>query len=165
MAAEVVKGELKGGELMDRYLRTITKKLGTNVAVRVGWLAGARYSGTHPIRGGKTFDGPVAQVAFWNEHGTTKMPARPMVRATIANHSDQWGDRLGKTLRATKYNARQSLAIMGRGIQQEIRQTIVEWTDPPNSAYTVAKKGFNKPLIDSGTMQRAVDFQVIEGDE
>lgn len=168
MVAKVVTGDLKGGDLMDRYLRTITKKLGHGVQVKIGILAGAKYSGTHPIRGGKTFDGPVAQVGFWQEFGTEPsddnpgIPPRPFMRATVANHSGEWGNKLGKTLRATRYDARKSLMIMGRGIQLQMRQTLNDWSEPPNAPSTVAKKGFNKPLIDTGTLERSIEFQIIE---
>lgn len=169
MAARTI--EVKGGELLDKYLASVTKKLGHGVAVKVGILADAKYSGTHPIRGTKQFDGPVAQVAFWQEFGTEAsdghpgIPPRPFMRETIAKHSGDWGNKLGKTLRATKYDARKSLRIMGRGIQLEMRQTLNDWRDPPNAPRTVARKGFNKPLIDTGHLERSIDFQVIEDND
>jgi hypothetical protein len=165
VAAKSITVDIKGGDLLERYLQSITKKLGHGVQVKVGILADAKYSGTHPIRGTKQFDGPVAQVAFWQEFGTDNgVPPRPFMRETVAKYSGQWGNKLGKTLRATKYDARKSLKIMGRGIQLEMRQTLNDWTEPPNAPRTVARKGFNKPLIDTGHLERSIDFQIIEED-
>jgi hypothetical protein len=117
------------------------------------------------VRSKPGFTGPVAQVAFWNEFGTKTSPPRPFMRSMVASKSPRWGIGLGAALRRTNYDSRAALAIMGEGIAGQLVQSIVEWKDPPNSALTVALKGFNKPLIDSGQMQRAVDFQVIEGDD
>lgn len=106
----------------------------------------------------------VAQVAFWNEFGTIRTPARPFMRTMIESKSPRWGNALGAALRNTDYNSRQALGIMGEGIRGQLRQSIRDWSTPPNSPLTVKNKGFNKPLIDTAVMIRSADYQVIDGD-
>jgi hypothetical protein len=49
---------------------------------------------------------------------------------------------------------------MGTVIKDQIVQSIVSTNSPPNAPSTVRRKGFDKPLIDTGVMQRSVDFVV-----
>ncbi len=162
----------------------IAEQLGEGATVNVGFFEDATYAGgTHNftkkrrakmssdsrsfaefLQGKEKFDGPVAQVAFWNEFGTKKSPPRPFMRSTVAKKSPRWGNGLGKALRDNGYNAHDALVVMGEVIQGQIRQSIVEWKDPPNAQLTVDLKGFNDPLVASGRMLRSVDFQVLDGD-
>jgi len=140
--------ELKGGDKLQQALSDIADKM--SGAAKAGFLENATYpDGT-----------PVAAVAFWNEFGTTTIPPRPFFRTVIAEKSGEWADRLGKTAVHFEYDADKVLNLMGQTIVEDIQQSIVGWTDPENAASTVAKKGFNKPLIDTGTMQNSVDYEV-----
>jgi hypothetical protein len=82
----------------------------------------------------------------------------------VERKSPRWGVSLGNILRANHYDAERSLALMGEGIKGQLQRSITEWTTPPNSPRTVARKGFNKPLIDTAVMLRSVDYQVVSGD-
>ncbi len=160
MATRSISGGLRGGAALQRHLDTIAAQLGTGAAVNVGFLENAKYPQDKDAKGPAL---NVAQVAFWNEFGTSRAPPRPFIRDMIASKSGRWGIALGLNLKATKYNAEQSLALMGEGIKDQMVTSIVQFKDPPNAASTIARKGFNKPLIDTGVMQRSVDFQVLEG--
>lgn len=141
---------LKGGDRMKAVLARIGTQVGKGGVVKVGFLAGAKYpDGT-----------PIAQVAFWNEFGTIRAPSRPFFRGMIADKSPGWGAALQKNLKATDYNSEQTLGLMGQGIKDQLTESIVNWSEPPNADSTVARKGFNDPLIDTGEMQRAPDFVV-----
>lgn len=184
VAAKSIDASLKGGKALERHLKMILRKLGHGAVVKVGFFETERYpggkyhwtdkrlAGMSPagrqlaefLEGKDKFDGPVAQAAFWAEFGTKTAPARPFMRNTVASKSPRWGVALGNALRRTKYDARAALALMGMGIQGQIRQTITDFKDPPNSQVTADLKGFNKPLVNTGQMLRAVDFQVLEDD-
>lgn len=155
-----VEMSVQGGAKLQRHLADIARKVGGGGTVRVGFLEKARYSGPHPIRGTPRFNGPVAQVAFWNEFGTRRAPARPFFRDTIKEKSGEWGPALGGALKRTGYDLRMSLTILGTGIKDQIVRSIVKWRDPPNAQRTIDIKGFDDPLIDDGTMQRSVDFDL-----
>lgn len=188
---KAISGTLEGGAALKRHLKQIEQQLGQGAHVVVGFLDSATYPTKHveattkrflsgkPQRidvsgkGQAEFENQyasgkaglsVAQVAFWNEFGTIRAPARPFFRTMIESKSPRWGIALGAALRKTDYNARNALAIMGEGIVGQLRQSIRDWSSPPNSPRTVAIKGFNKPLIDSAVMLRSADYQVIDGD-
>lgn len=140
--------ELKGGDKLQQALSDIAENM--SGAVKAGFLEGATYpDGT-----------PVAAVAFWNEFGTTTIPPRPFFRTVITDKSSEWADRLGKAAVHFEYDADKVLDAMGQTIVEDIQQSIVGWTDPENAASTVAKKGFNKPLIETSHMQNSVDYEV-----
>jgi hypothetical protein len=94
------------------------------------------------------------------EEYTVTIPARPFFRTTVKDGSKHWGEDLGKILKANGYDAANALGQMGEEMKGELQASIQSWSDPPNAKSTVAKKGFNKPLIEDGTMMRAVDSEV-----
>ncbi len=134
---------------MGRVLRSIAERVATKGVLKVGFLRGADYAtGLH-----------VAQVAFWNEYGTSRAPARPFMRQTVSANSSAWGDHLGKFLKANDYRANHSLGLLGHEVKDDITESIQAWP-ADNAPLTVKKKGFNHGLIDTGTMMRSVDFEV-----
>lgn len=157
MASRSITAQLKGGEALKRHLTTIKDALGSSAAVNVGFLPDANY----PSEGDKPAI-PVAQVAFWNEFGTKRAPPRPFMRETVASKSPRWGIALGAALRMSDYDPVPAMASMGELIRGQMANTISNFKDPPLAPYTVAKKGFDKPLIDTGTMQRKIDFEVLD---
>lgn len=154
---------LQGGDALKKYLKDIERKVGPGATVQVGFLADAQYPAKHGIRGTPRNISSVAQVAFMNEFGTSRMPARPFFRTMIESKSPRWGFALGQNLRATNYNAVAAMTRMGIGIQGQLTASIREWSSPPNAPYTQKVKGFNDPLVDEGIMLRSVDYQVTGG--
>lgn len=158
MASKVL--EVKGGDKLGPKLREIVARLGGGAqpaGVKVGFLEGATYPGTDESAGL-----PVATVAFWNEFGTVKAPARPFFRNAIAKNSPEWGSQLGAALKASNFNAKTAMGIMGEVIKGQVVQSILDTNSPPLAPSTVKRKGFDKPLVDTGVMQRAVDYVVVE---
>lgn len=101
-----------------------------------------------------------AQKAFWNEFGTVRIPARPAFRTTIAQQSKSWGTKLGKAIKATNYDGQKALALLGQDMRDDLESSIAQWSAPPNAPSTIRRKGFDKPLVDKGDMQRAPDYEV-----
>lgn len=102
----------------------------------------------------------IAQVAFWNEFGTATAPARPAFRNMISAKSGEWGGELGGFLRANEFRSARALNLMGLTIEDELKDSIGDWP-ADNAPLTQYIKGFNKGLTDQGSMQRAVDFEVL----
>lgn len=144
-----------GGKKLDLALKSIEQKITRAGVLRVGFLEKSTYPAG---KNGKALN--VAQVAFWNEFGTSRAPARPFFRTTIAKKSKEWGDRLGKAVVATNYDGQKALALLGQSMRDDVESAIAQWSAPPNAASTIARKGFDKPLVDTGVMQRAVDYEV-----
>lgn len=138
-------------ESVQKKLMDIARKMGGSV--QVGFLADSPLS-TYP-------DGiPVAAVAFWNEFGTSKAPPRPFFRSMIAKEAPSWPGKMAALAKNSNFDGAKVLALMGEDITGALQQSITDFTDPPLAASTIARKGFDKPLVDSGQMLRAVSYEV-----
>ena len=144
-----------GGEELLKRLAEIAEKIGDAQTLRVGFLENSTYpDGTS-----------VPMVAAANEWGDPVMnrPPRPFFRSMIADCSPEWGDDLAKIAEATNFNAETLLPLMGERIKDQLQSSIRQFTDPPLSPYTIKKKGFDKPLIDTAVMLNAVDYDIKDG--
>ena len=90
-----------------------------------------------------------------------RIPPRPAFRTTIEKQSPEWGDRLGKALVATDYDGERSLRLLGQSMRDDLESSIAQWSTPENAPSTIARKGFNDPLVDKGDMQRAPAYEVV----
>ena len=143
---------MRGGDKFRRRLAGLASQSSGSLKVRVGIFESAKYE-----------DGtPVAAVAFWNEYGTARIPPRPFFRNTIAEHKDEWPKQAAALMEANGGDVRQTLELMGEGVKGQIVETIQAFREPPNAASTVKKKGFDKPLIDTGTLWRSIDYEVAD---
>jgi hypothetical protein len=139
-----------GGKKMHLALGALEQKITSGGVLRVGFLEGSKDpTGTSN-----------AQKAFWNEFGTRSAPPRPFFRTTIAQQSKDWGKKLGAALKATNYDGPQALGLLGQSMRDDVENSIAQWSTPGNAPSTVKRKGFDKPLVDKGDMQRAVDYEV-----
>lgn len=131
----------------------LSKYKDMNASVRVGVLENATYpDGT-----------PVAMVAFWNEYGTRTSPVRAFFRTTVSEQKKNWVLSV-QNLMKIHNDPKQVMGLIGVHMQEQIVQSINTWSDPPNSAYTIAKKGSSKPLIETGLLMGSISFEVGEGE-
>ncbi len=150
-------------------LQAIEHKLSSGGVLRVGFLEGAKYPETtnarflkHVGSNAKPTVTPalnIAQAAFWNEFGTKRAPPRPFFRTTIAAESKAWGAALGPSLKHYNFNGEMALRALGQQMRDDLEAAIQRWP-ADNAPFTVAIKGFNKGLTDSGKMARAPDFEL-----
>ena len=142
---------VNGGDNLQRRLNEIAKKVEKASKVRVGFLEGATYP-----------DGkPVAMIAAIQEFGAPSrgIPPRPFFRNMVSGHSAEWPEQIAAQLPANGYDAEKTLGQMGAVIAGELRQSIVDTNDPPLKPATVERKGFDKPLVDTGHMLNSIDFE------
>ena len=143
-------GVMRGGGKFKAALKQAVDKAAGGT-VRVGIIE----SQTYP-------DGEsVAQVAYWNEYGTATIPARPFFRNTIAEKQGEWADKAAELLKQSD-DTSHALALIGEGVKGDIVEAIQNFSDPPNADSTVKRKGFDKPLIDTGDLWRAIQSEVVE---
>nr|DAQ61395.1 MAG TPA: virion morphogenesis protein [Caudoviricetes sp.] len=143
---------MRGGDKFRRRLAGLASQSSGSLKVRVGIFESAKYE-----------DGtPVAAVAFWNEYGTANIPPRPFFRNTVAAHKDEWPHQAAAILQANGGDMRQTLALLGEGVKGQIVETIQNFKQPANAPATVRKKGFDKPLIDRGTLWRSIGSEIAE---
>lgn len=144
--------DLSGGEMFEEAMDRIRESILKASVVKVGFLEGATYpDGT-----------PVAEVAALNNFGAPAagIPARPFFTNMIVAKSPAWGEKFARVLQAAEYDVELALARMGEGIAGQLRQSIVDTNTPENAPATIAKKGFDDPLVETGHMLASVDKEV-----
>lgn len=152
MPSSPVSTSFKGGVRLAKTLSKIKASLDDGRSVRIGFKAGARYP-----------DGTLLlKVVLWNEFGTKTSPPRPAIRTMVAMKSPTWGKALAKILKSTKYNADLTMQLMGEGMASQLVESITNWTDPPNADSTIARKGFDKPWIETSFLIHNVAYQVTD---
>jgi hypothetical protein len=92
-------------------------------------------------------------------------PARPFFRDMIQKRKGEWAPDLGNIIKASDYDTAVALGRMGKHIEEQLQESIREFSSPGNAESTIAKKGFDKPLIESSHMLNSVDSEVQEGDD
>lgn len=110
-----------------------------------------------------TSDLTLAEVAFFNEFGTDKIPERPFIRTTADENKGKYHKRMQRELDAVfagKAKVKKSLERLGSMAQADVRKKMKNLRTPPNAAETIKRKGSSNPLIDTATMLRAVDYEV-----
>lgn len=159
---------MRGGANLRKYLSDVQKQAAKDRLLRVGFLADSTH--TTKREGGKIV--PTAQIAAWNEwgnpdpkDGSPARPPRPFFRNMVEEKKGGWGRSLANLLKNNGGDMEKALVLMGEGIKGQLQKSINEFQDPPLAPATVKAKGFDKPLIDTAEMLRAVDFQVFEGED
>jgi len=143
---------LSGGKRLERYLQRLSANVSGSTRVDIGFMSGATYqNGT-----------PVPLVAALNEFGVPArgQPPRPFFRRMIAKHKGEWGGQLGAYLEANDFKAAIALNKMGGLIGGELAESISELVSPPLAPYTIQKKGFDKPLIETAHMFQSITHEV-----
>lgn len=143
---------IKGGDRLRAALDQLGKSVTKAAAVDVGFLEGATYpDGTS-----------VAMVAAIQEYGAPKrnIPPRPFFRDMIAAKSPEWPGAVAGLLKANDYDAAKTLAQTGEAIKGQLQQSIATFSGTPLAPATVAAKGSDKELVDTGHMLASVGYIV-----
>mgnify|MGYP004620081547 CR=1 FL=1 len=121
----------------------------TNKKLKVGIFESAKYD-----------DGtPVAQVAFWQEFGTSKIPMRPFFRNAIAKNTRKWGDSVKTALIGTN-DSEKALKMLGEIMRGDIVLSLTNLNTPPNAPSTIKQKGSSNPLIDTGLLRSSISWEL-----
>lgn len=149
-----------GGKRIDDLI-----KAAGQANVLVGVLRG---TGAHPkVGGGQT----IAEIAWWNEFGTKRIPERSFLRSTLREHK-YYREELKKALRAAILDFRHKSGMLwlkkvGAMAARDIRRRITSGPFEPNAPRTIRAKSTNeardnkqKPLIDTGTLRKSIQFQI-----
>lgn len=143
---------VRGGNKLSGALQKIAGGLVRGRVVQVGFMENATYP-----------DGTlVALVAAVQDFGAPShgIPPRPFFRNMVADKKDAWPGELGVVLRKENMDAEKSLEQMGARIKGQLQESITEFAGVPLRLATVARKGFDKQLIDTGHMLNSVDYRI-----
>jgi hypothetical protein len=143
---------IHGGDKFEEVLARIARLTGGETALRVGFLENARYpDGT-----------PVGMVAAIQDFGAPRagIPPRPFFRNMIATKHGEWPKAIAALLKTHHYDVAAALDEAGAAIAGQLRQSIVDTNSPPLKPATIRRKGFAKPLVDTGHMLNSIDHEV-----
>jgi hypothetical protein len=143
---------IRGGTKFENALAVLAAKLAKPRTLRVGFLEGATYPN------GKS----VALIAAIQNFGAPRanIPPRPFFSNMVAKKSPQWPSGLARQLKATGNDVDAALALTGEAIRGQLQQEIRETNAPPLSPVTIARKGFDKPLIHTSNMINSVAYEI-----
>ena len=147
---------LFGSDSLIKRLEEIAKKMGGG-AVEVGFMANAKYpDGTS-----------VAQVAFMNEFGTSKIPARPFFRPMISGEQSSWPEKMAGLAKATDYDGKKVLSMMGEDISGALDKSIKGVTSPALSPVTLMLRKMvgNQTHLITGKMVGEAAERVKKGEQ
>ena len=140
-----------------RRIQDEVKKM-KNAHVKIGVLSGA---GVYEQSKGEEVN--LADVATWNEFGTLKIPSRPFMRNAFDQNITSLRTFISKqqdSIYSGKSSTQNSLELMGIWFKDKIQDTIEKGNFAPNSEFTKAQKGSDKPLIDTGRLKNSIQHEV-----
>lgn len=140
---------------MDKVMDVLdeVEKQFSNIQLKVGFLEGATYGGVIPV----------PMVAATNEFGNPahNQPPRPFFRNAIAEHEEEWKEQTALLIERGD-DIEEVFSMLGTIISADIQQSIRSLDSPPLSLVTIARKGFDNPLIDTSNMLYSVSHEVSE---
>ncbi len=136
-------------------------------------LVGVRETPGWGGAGGPTDDGEgdigIAGIAAVNEFGTEDglIPERSFLRATLDEDAKRINAAAGKALGLVldgRLTADRAYDQIGFFVVGRVQRKIVDFHDPGNAPSTIARKGEDNPLIDTGRLRQSIDHVVDEYD-
>lgn len=118
-----------GGEKLEARLAAMARKVKNPGTLKVGFFENATYpDGTF-----------VAMVAAIQEFGAPSIgvPPRSYFRPMIKSKARGWGTAIALNLKATDYDATRTLGLVGKGIAEQLKQSIIDVNSPKLSPVTL----------------------------
>lgn len=132
----------------------------TQYEIKLGWFPEHKY-------GPDNNNLQMAQVAQWQEEGTqggqgngSGIPPRPFMRVGLWSRlTAKGGQDLFEDVMYNIATGQDVLRPVNGGLipaERILKNVMQTWNSPPNASSTVAQKGFNDPLIETGQLIDAV---------
>lgn len=127
--------------------------------VDIGFLAGSNADKLHP-RSRKT----LAQVSFNNEFGVEEnVPARPHHRVAFDEAEEDYLqgliDFVNDCIDEGMDKGRRTLVELAEQAAENLADTIADTSSPANAEFTIQRKGFDDPLVETGQMQASPEHR------
>lgn len=112
----------------------------------------------------------IATIAAVNNFGSADgvIPPRPFLAPAIEKGAPQYRRltevMLPKVL-SGEMEMRTMLEMMGNLAEGHVKQEITDLKIPPNAASTIAAKGSDNPLIDTGNLRQSIRYVIDDGSE
>ena len=137
-----------------KVISTLKKRLKKSGSVDVGIISAESHEDSTLT---------VAEVGFYNEFGTNRIPERSFLRSTVINQRakvKEFNAKMVKAIIAGKHDLRSGLGLLGEIFSDEVKKTIVNLRDPKNSDATIARKRTSNPLIETEQLKRSITYEV-----
>lgn len=136
------------------------------VHVKVGVLADQGGDESHDDAGGEI---TMVELMAIHEFGNDTIPERAPIRSTFngAVWLPDFTAKLCKGVIDGKLTVENALALLGTRGASEVKKKITTGPHlpPPLQPATVAAKGSDRPLVDTGRLVASISFQVVTGEE
>lgn len=121
------------------------------------------FGGNDPGGGGEGLS--IAEYMFVNEVGTDdgNIPPRPVMADTADAEKQAMDQMFAKSLIKVakgKSTIKRELTKIGVVYSGKLKVAITDFDEPPNAPATIAQKGADNPLIDTGTARNAVTWEL-----
>ncbi len=143
---------------LDALIKRVAKVDGTEI--EIGFFPEDRY-------GPENNNLPVAQVAYFNEFGTSLNPTRPFMAQTFEDRNNQFHiarefKKLAVDLLSNGRGTRRLLKQVGQMVKEMMQVSIDDYPGSNSQATIDRKGGRNDPLLDTGKMLESVKFKFKE---
>lgn len=152
---------LIGKQQVEEALRKLAEKLQGATRVLVGVPKGA----------GVYEDGlTIATIAAVNNFGSADghIPARPFLQPAIEKGAPQY-QRLAEVMIPKVLTGEMDMTMlleqMGQLAEGHVKQEITDLKIPPNAKSTIAAKGSDNPLIDTGALRQSIRYVIDDSGE
>jgi len=113
-------------------------------------------------------------VAVCNEFGTSikagrsggqiiLIPERSFIRSNHDENQNKYQKRVKEykdQILAGRMTTDEALKKIGLEVQRDVRKKIVDIKEPPNAPATIARKKSENPLVDTGQLIGAIDYEI-----
>ena len=149
----MIQSQMKvfGGVKLRAHLQQMKSWAGKAQSVHVGFLDGSERSS-----GGQT---NIPTLAVMHEFGSGKIPSRPFMRNTVATFLKERDSKRGIRFMQFRASVAVHMQLVGKNLASMMKREIKNFKDPPNAPATLKRKRGSNPLIDTGKMLDAVDWQ------
>lgn len=99
---------------------------------------------------------------------TGSIPARPFLHPGVENSAPLFtklAELMIPKVLTGEFAMRTLLEQMGNMAESSVKQAITDLKDPPNARSTIAKKGSDNPLIDTGNLRQSIRYVIDDGAE
>ncbi|MEM7927520.1 hypothetical protein Q4R04_17210 [Morganella morganii] len=90
---------------------------------------------------------------------TVNIPPRPYFRTVIAEGKSTWPVILASGIKE-RGSVKKGLQYLGGAIVEELHDSVMTWSSPPNAPSTIANKGADSPLRDTMKLSKSFSYEV-----
>ena len=157
----MITAKLKTNTTAAKFLAQMRKRVGGDTDILVGVP-----KDTEPYTKDDDSTIPVATVAAAHEFGNSQVPERSFLRSTFDEQQKKYmgmAAKLFKKVVEGKMTTKRIADLIGSEAQDDVIDKINSIKTPPNSAATIARKGEDNPLVDTGHLKKSIRYEVRTG--